>query len=167
MNFFPQRRILARILLFGFVGLVAGGTAVDALAQAPAPLRVDPTLLGLPPVKRDEVPASPEKAKVEVKRVEQPVVDVRPVDISPPVATGTAGESASVREKMPEKPPAQAVVPAKTIERAPPEKTLDAPLPATTASPAVSPIMPAPAPTSAAKAMASSPPVEPLPAPKP
>ncbi len=34
MNFFPQRRILARILLFGFVGLVAGGTAVDALAQA-------------------------------------------------------------------------------------------------------------------------------------
>ena len=167
MNFFPQRRILARILLFGFVGLVAGGTAVDALAQAPAPLRVDPTLLGLPPVKRDEVPASPEKAKVEVKRVEQPVVDVRPVDISPPVATGTAGESASVREKMPEKPPAQAVVSAKTIERAPPEKTLDAPLPATTASPAVSPIMPAPAPTSAAKAMASSPPVEPLPAPKP
>ena len=63
MTFSYRRKPLARIILLGFAGLMAGGNAVDAWAQAPAPLRVDPALLGLPAIKPEEkvVPAPAEK----------------------------------------------------------------------------------------------------------
>ena len=83
MNFFHRRKPLARIFLLGFASVMAGGTTIDALAQASAPLRVDPVLLGLPPVKPAEpavtaVPAKP--ASVEVKPVSSAVVEVRPAE---------------------------------------------------------------------------------------
>ena len=86
MNFPARRKPLALLLCYGFAGVVAGTQAADALAQAPAPLRVDPVLLGLPPVTPAEAPAPAavvpapvpqEAARVEIKPVDQPAVEAR------------------------------------------------------------------------------------------
>ena len=88
MNFPARRKPLALLLCYGFAGVLAGTHAADALAQASAPLRVDPVLLGLPPVTPaqapapaavpDETPVAPEPVRAEVKPVEQqPAVETR------------------------------------------------------------------------------------------
>ena len=102
MKFPSRRKPLAQIICFGFAGFLAGSTAIEALAQSAAPLRVDPVLLGLPPIKPEEAPAlarppvSPpaavEKTRAEIKPVEAPVVETRPVKSEPepgrPAETG-------------------------------------------------------------------------------
>ncbi|WP_305073600.1 LPS assembly protein LptD [Propionivibrio sp.] len=116
-----RRKQLALILCCSFAGTLAAVHAGDAVAQAPAPLRVDPVLLGLPPVKKEEakeerasVPAKPEapKTQVEVVPVEPAAVEVKtvvaePEPESPRDERGTAVPA--VEEKAPAAQPGPAV----------------------------------------------------------
>lgn len=74
MNPPVRRKPLALLICCGLASIVAGGFAAEAQAQASTPLRVDPALLGLPPVKPVEAPAPAEPIPV--------AVEVTPVDIS-------------------------------------------------------------------------------------
>ena len=74
MNPPVRRKPLALLICYGLASIVAGGFAAEAQAQASTPLRVDPALLGLPPVKPVEAPAPAEPIPV--------AVEVTPVDIS-------------------------------------------------------------------------------------
>ncbi len=95
--------------------------AGDAVAQGVTPLRVDPTLLGLPPVeKKPKSPAKPEvtpakpteaateKARADVKTVEPQAVEAKPLD-APAVASPAASGSAA---------PARATAPVESAEKA-------------------------------------------------
>ena len=55
MNFPSRRTPLALFFYYGFVGVVLGACHADAQTSELAPLRVDPALLGQPPLK----PAAP------------------------------------------------------------------------------------------------------------
>ena len=81
MNPPVRRKPLALLFYCGLAGVVAGAYTVEAQAQSPAPLRVDPTLLGLPPIKPVETkaPAESSPAPVEVS----PVVDTAVVESQP------------------------------------------------------------------------------------
>ena len=87
MNRTDRRQQLALLLCCGLAGVLAGGYPGEAAAQAPAPLQVDPALLGLPPAAPEpQPPAAPReerKGSVEdqpvVRPVEPAAVDVRPV----------------------------------------------------------------------------------------
>jgi len=88
MNFPARRKPLALIFCYGFAGVLAGSVAAEALAQASVPLRVDPVLLGLPPITPAQAPepapaqnpalVQEEKTQAEVKPIEVPVVEPRP-----------------------------------------------------------------------------------------
>ena len=87
-----RRKPIALLLCYGIAGALVGSYAVEVQAQA-APLRVDPTLLGLPPVTPATAPAPAsvpvskpkpaEPANAEVRPVEAAVVEARPVVIEP------------------------------------------------------------------------------------
>ena len=57
MNRTARRKQLALFMCCGFANALLAGYAGEAVAQAGTPLRVDPVLLGLPPVKPEPVPA--------------------------------------------------------------------------------------------------------------
>ncbi|MEI7612901.1 MAG: lipid IV(A) palmitoyltransferase PagP [Betaproteobacteria bacterium] len=87
---FPSRRSsVTRLLCSAFASVIFGGYSAAVHAQAPAPLRVDPVLLGLPPIKPEQAPAparppvAVEKSRTEVTPVEAMVVESRPVKSEP------------------------------------------------------------------------------------
>ena len=104
----------------GFANALLAGYAGEAAAQAGTPLRVDPVLLGLPPVKPEPVPAPAAKPapsavkeeRVEIKQVDIPVVEARPVAVpaesSRPETTVAA--PASVEVPPPVQPSGSSVV---------------------------------------------------------
>ena len=102
MNLPARRKPLALLLSYGFAVFLAGAYAAETRAQAPEPLRVDPALLGLPPIKPAEAsapantpaPASipARKTSVEVQPVEATVVDQRPVETAPEASKPSAQE---------------------------------------------------------------------------
>ena len=91
MNLPARRKPLALLLSYGFAVFLAGAYAAETRAQVPEPLRVDPALLGLPPIKPAEAPvpaitpapAPAKKTSAEVQPVEAAVVDTRPVETEP------------------------------------------------------------------------------------
>ncbi len=103
-----RRKQLALILCCSFAGTWAGVHAGDAAAQASSPLRVDPVLLGLPPVKKEEpkeerapVPAKPEAPKdpVKVVPIEPAAVEVKTVVAEPESPRSERGDAAPVAEE--------------------------------------------------------------------
>ena len=99
MNFPARRKSRALLICYGFACLLFGGHSV-AQEQALAPLRVNPALLGLPPIKPAEAPviapvAPPATADKgpEVKPVQAVVVEPKAVDRAP-----EASESARARK---------------------------------------------------------------------
>ena len=103
---FPSRRKpIALLICYGFAGVLAGTYAFDAQAQAPVPLRVDPTLLGLPPIKPAEAPAPAEKPRTEVRPVEPAVVESRPVEAAPVVTKPVPVDSAVSPQPVPQASP--------------------------------------------------------------
>ena len=68
MILFSRRKPLAVLICCGFTSTFAGGLVSEA--QAAEPLRVDPVLLGLPPIKPAEAPLPAERPRAEVKPVE-------------------------------------------------------------------------------------------------
>ena len=93
-----RNRTLALVVCCGVASLGAG----DALAQGMTPLRVDPVLLGLPPVEK-KPPATvkpseppPERVRAEVKPVEaQPQVGVVTDESGAAVTVGSLTGSAA------------------------------------------------------------------------
>ena len=95
MNFIARRKPLALLFCSAFAGTLVGGFSGEAQAQSSAVLRVDPALLGLPPLKPAKTPdavkapqpesapptASPSDA--EVKPVEPDVVEAKPAVRAP------------------------------------------------------------------------------------
>lgn len=109
-------RPLALFLCCGLAGFAAG----DAIAQGMTPLRVDPTLLGLPPVeKKAPQPPKPaesavESGRAEVKPVEGGAVEQRPLVAdgeSAPAAPSKQSPAKPARAASPDQIPAQAVAP--------------------------------------------------------
>jgi LPS-assembly protein len=138
MNLPSRRKPLALILCYGVASVLVGGYSAGAQAQAPVPLRVDPALLGLPPIEPADLPApaakkpvvsSPEPTEAstsaEVAPVEVPTVEERPTDVETPVEAGPsesgAGETAAAVEPQtqaassPQVAPAPAVAPAAAV----------------------------------------------------
>jgi LPS-assembly protein len=158
MTFPFRRKPLAQIICFGFAGFLASTTAMEALAQSSVPLRVDPVLLGLPPIKPGEAPAPArpapprpvvdEKARSEIKPVEAAVVESRPVNTAPEAAR--AGASGPAEKSSPAlAAPVAPVVntpSAVSVARDKPAPT-PAALPAQQPARAVEPVTQKPAPT--------------------
>jgi LPS-assembly protein len=132
MMFSFRRKPLALLICCGFAGTVAGSLVSEVQAQDMAPLRVDPLLLGLPPLKPAEVSALPalEKSRAEVK-----TVDVTPVE--PRADTAQLAKPAAPAKTIKATAgqiPARAVAPQPAPVVATPSR---APAPAETASPVV------------------------------
>jgi len=142
-----RRKQLALILCCSFAGTLAAVHAGDAVAQAPAPLRVDPVLLGLPPVKKEEakeerasVPAKPEapKTQVEVVPVEPAAVEVKTV-VAEPEPESPRDERGAAAPAVEEKAPAAQSGPAvSSPAKVPPQR----PSASVVASPAEKPAVP-------------------------
>ena len=144
-----RNRPLALIACCGLFGFVAG----EAAAQAMTPLRVDPVLLGLPPVEKkapapqkSAEPAKPEeRSRAEVKTVDPAAVEAKPLASegeTPAVASESRKKSAP-KVAAPDQIPAKAAAPAEPA--APVVATpFPAPLPAQSSSPVVA--APAPRP---------------------
>lgn len=79
MNPPVRRKQIALLFCSGLVSAWMGALAQNAQAQSLTPLRVDPTLLGLPPIKPAEAPAPAETVRE--------AVEVTPVDVSTVEAT--------------------------------------------------------------------------------
>ncbi|WP_301101792.1 lipid IV(A) palmitoyltransferase PagP [Propionivibrio sp.] len=130
MNFPSRRKPLALFFYYGFVSVLVGGYAGQVQAQAPVPLRVDPALLGLPPIKPAEAPtpaASPgpvDRPRSEVMPVEAPVVEARPVEAQPQASKASAQEI-SARSPAPQAVPSVPV----TSPAKPPDSVPQAPRP--------------------------------------
>lgn len=130
-----RRKQLALIFCCGFANALLGGYAGEAVAQASAPLRVDPVLLGLPPVTPEQAPVPAVKKpiplerddSVKVKPVESDVVDAKPIAPQPeperpaaPVKVETPAAAVprpvaapvAVAEKAPASEPVKPVAPA-------------------------------------------------------
>ncbi|HEX5802189.1 MAG TPA: hypothetical protein VFY24_04125, partial [Azospira sp.] len=135
---------LALFVCCGVAGL-AGLAADDAAAQGMTPLRVDPILLGLPPVEKKPAPEKAAEPVVDKARAEVTPVDAQAVE-SKSLATDAEAEPAV----KPKAAPARAASPDK--------------IPARAVAPAVAPAAVAPAPSAPAQ---SSSPVVAAPAPRP
>lgn len=88
MNLPLRRKPLAFLICYGFAGTLIGTSSAEVFAQAAVPLRVDPVLLGLPPIKPvdemvDKTAAKKtqetEQSRLEVRPVEAAVVETKPV----------------------------------------------------------------------------------------
>ena len=152
MTFPYRRKPLALIFCCGFASVFFGAYAIDALAQAPTSLRVDPVLLGLPPAGPAEAPAPAEKSPVEIKPVEAAIVETRPVEAEAEIVKPAKARVTPVQE-TPARPPAVVVpVPAPAPAQAQAPVPAPAPAPATLAPPdaparsAIRPADPAPPP---------------------
>ena len=177
MNRTARRKQLALFFCCGFAGALAGGYAGEAEAQASAPLRVDPVLLGLPPVTPAQAPepakkqesrkpesenqdsSSGSKGTAEVKPVEPAVVEARPVD-----SPSGADRSESIPVKPSVEPPAKrpvAPVPPAIPAKAP---AVQEPVRQEVAAPVVSepaPATPSRAPATPVEMPVAPPPVDP------
>lgn len=128
-------------------GVAAGLVAGEAAAQAMTPLRVDPTLLGLPPVeKKVPKPAEPvERPRAEVKTVDTQPVETRPLgdETAATAAPETKPASSSRRsaKASADQIPSRAVAPAAEKPAA-----VAAPVPQPSPSQSSSPVTAAPAP---------------------
>jgi LPS-assembly protein len=144
-----RNQSLALVVCCGVASLVAG----DALAQGMTPLRVDPVLLGLPPVeKKAPAPAKPveppsERVRAEVKPVESQTVESKPLTAEGETAATEAqakpaarASSAAASDQIPARAVAPAVAPSAPVSAAP----APAPVPAQSSSPVVA--APAPRP---------------------
>lgn len=94
MNLPLRRKPLALFLCYGFVSTLISTPSAEVFAQAAAPLRVDPVLLGLPPIKPvDEAVARKaqeiDPSRVEVKPVDAAVVEAKPVSVEGEARTET------------------------------------------------------------------------------
>ncbi|MFZ2852570.1 MAG: hypothetical protein WAZ34_00485, partial [Rhodocyclaceae bacterium] len=118
MMFSFRRKPLALLICCAFAGSLAGTLAGQA--QAAEPLRVDPVLLGLPPIKPVEAPPPVEPVRSVIHPVEAPVVESRPVPVEP-----QASRPAANRQASPAEIPARAVAP-----QAAPAVVVPSPLPA-------------------------------------
>lgn len=110
MNRTDRRKQLALLLCCGFAGTLVGGYAGEASAQGAAPLRVDPVLLGLPPIQAEQAPAAKTPAPAEKKEP----VETRatgPAEVKP-VVEPTAVESKPVSPRPQEQVAAPAREPA-------------------------------------------------------
>lgn len=117
----------------GFTSTFAGGFVSEALAAEP--LRVDPVLLGLPPIKPAEAPQPAERPRAEVKPVEAPAVESRPESVESAADQPSAAvPKAKAGKASPAKIPARAIAPQAAPAVATPSP---APAPAETASPVV------------------------------
>jgi LPS-assembly protein len=144
-----RNQTLALVVCCGVASLAAG----DALAQGMTPLRVDPVLLGLPPVEK-KPPATvkpseppPERVRAEVKPVEAQAVESKPLEAEGDVAateakTKPVDRSRASSTASPDQIPARAVAPA----AAPAAPVSAAPAPAPAPLQSSSPVVAAPAP---------------------
>ncbi len=113
MTLFTRRKPLAVLICCGFTSTFAGGLVSEV--QAAEPLRVDPVLLGLPPVRPAETPPPAERVerpRAEVQPGAAPVVESLPTasEPSPPRSSETA-PSGKARKASPSRIPARAVAP--------------------------------------------------------
>ncbi|MBE2258432.1 MAG: LPS assembly protein LptD [Candidatus Accumulibacter sp.] len=101
------------LLCCSVFGGFAAGLPGDAQAQPLQPLRVDPTLLGLPPVTpvKRPVKAPPGSAPVEVRAVEAPVVEAPP-EHQPSAETRSAEADGGAARSSPDTAVAPVVEPA-------------------------------------------------------
>jgi LPS-assembly protein len=154
MNFPSRRKPLALLFCYGFVSVLVGGYAAEAQAQVS--LRVDPALLGLPPIKPTEapapaIPAAPAETAPVVSPVQAPVVEPRPVEASPV-------------EPQPQPPPPQASEPARAGKAS---KASNQDIPARLVAPQAAPavLAPPPAPPPAETPLLAPPPPQRTPRP--
>lgn len=142
--FRARKKPLALFVCCGLASLAAG----NAAAQSMTPLRVDPTLLGLPPAEKKPapVPEKPVEAPAEKARA-----DVKPVDPQAVESKPLAGEAEPAPEKA-KAPPAKAASP----ER----------IPARAVAPEPAPAAVAPAPSAPVQSTGSPQPVTPPPRPR-
>jgi LPS-assembly protein len=81
MTFPSRRRPLTLIFCCSVAGTLAASFAVQAQGQRTAPFRVDPVLLGLPPMKPAPAAVAAEKPAAEARPVATPVVETRPLPV--------------------------------------------------------------------------------------
>lgn len=147
MILITRRKPLALFFCCGFAGLLAGSYATSAQAQSPTPLRVDPVLLGLPPLKpvppaapAESAPTAnaPEKIRAEVIPVEPAVVEIRPAGTPPdPAQPARAEKRPPAPESVSKAPPAAPVAPHPAPEPREPVRRLEATAPPRPAPPPV------------------------------
>lgn len=90
---FPYRpRPLTLIFCCSVVGTFAPSHADQVRGQGSAPFRVDPALLGLPPVKPAAPLEPPALPAAETRPVQTPSVETRPMPVPPAPAPQTGGE---------------------------------------------------------------------------
>jgi LPS-assembly protein len=118
MKFPYRRKPLTLVLCCGFAGTVAASLAGEACGQSLAPFRVDPSLLGLPPVKPVTPPAKDplDRPAAETRPVDAPVVETRPMPAAtaptPAVQTDARPRESSVdRSVAPVSPPVERPAP--------------------------------------------------------
>ncbi len=133
INRITRRKQLALFLCCGVAGLSA-----EAMAQSATPLRVDPALLGLPPLKSEsparlETPAGRDSA-AEAKPVEPEKVETQPLPVpapeaAPPVKTaeppGTAPVPPVSAPPSAPKAPVAAPAPSSGTDREPASRTAE------------------------------------------
>ncbi|MDQ5918884.1 MAG: LPS-assembly protein [Pseudomonadota bacterium] len=153
------------LVLFAFCSLASLASG-EVAAQGMTPLRVDPVLLGLPPVeKKAPVPAKPaeppaaERARAEVKPVEAQAVETKAlttesesVAAPAPSKTKSAETPRPAKASSPEQTPARAIAPAEVVPSA-----AAAPSPAPAPTQSARPVVATPAPAPAAKPVAAAP----------
>lgn len=137
-------------------GVAAGLVASEASAQSMTPLRVDPTLLGLPPLEKS-TPKPVEQSRSEVKTVEPANIEAKPLDS----AADTADTKAVPARRKSSKASADQI-PSRAVaseSQQPAAVAVPAPQPAPVQSsaPAVVPPAPRPRETERATANAASP----------
>ncbi len=142
MNLSLRRKPLALLICYGFAGTLIGASSTEVFAQAAVSLRVDPVLLGLPPIKPvDEAAAKKtqetDPSRVEVRLVEAAVVEARTVE--PQVSSPKPVRTEKPAMASPKEIPARARAP----EAAPAVAT---PSPAPMPGEATLPVVAAPAP---------------------
>ncbi|MBP9803849.1 MAG: LPS assembly protein LptD [Candidatus Accumulibacter sp.] len=93
MTFTPRRKPLTLIFCCSFAGTLAASFAEQAQGQGAAPFRVDPVLLGLPPVKPVAAPAAADRPVAETRPVQAPAVATQPVQLPVEEAATTAGQA--------------------------------------------------------------------------
>ncbi len=105
MNRTDRRQQFGVFLCIGLIGALVGVCPGEAAAQGAVPLRVDPVLLGLPPVTPEPAkPASQDsesnrKDTAEIRPVESTTIEARPIEpkpvqeaAAPSVETSSGGE---------------------------------------------------------------------------
>lgn len=123
MNSSFRRTRVALLLCYGFASAVGGAFAGKAFAQAPEPLRVDPVLLGLPPLPAPEASApSKDVRKEPAGTASSPSSEDRAksrVDAKP----GMSAEPVAEKPKANINPVESAEVEARPLETARPANT--------------------------------------------